>query len=265
MKKIKKKINKKTRYKKPIKKFCTISLLIILSIAISIIAISYKKEPQVDINKKQKETSKQIITNILTYQTEETITKEFLNWLNNNYGMNILKEINKSLKEGTYERNLWHSLTKNSLKVLLDKYNQNYENATNVTEKSAQTNTTILNFIGDVSLADNWYIMKEYDKRNKKVLGILDENIINIFKQDDITIANNEFTISDRGAKLPNKYYTFRGSPNRLSVYEEMSVDLVTLANNHIYDYGELAFKDSLEALKQYNTPYVGAGNNIEE
>lgn len=64
---------------------------------------------------------------------------------------------------------------------------------------------------------------------------------------------------------MPKKYYTFRASPDRLSIYEEMGVNLVTLANNHIYDYGETAFYDALDALEDYNIPYIGAGRNIEE
>jgi poly-gamma-glutamate synthesis protein (capsule biosynthesis protein) len=122
-----------------------------------------------------------------------------------------------------------------------------------------------LSFVGDVSLADNWYIMPEYDKRNKKVYGILSEEVVQIMTSSDIMVANNEFTISNRGSKMPNKYYTFRGKPERLNIYKEMGVNLVTLANNHIYDYGKTAFNDAIDALNEYDIPYIGAGKNIEE
>lgn len=264
MKRSKKTLKSKKRKIRKIKYLLLFFILIITIFVIIIIKINTKQVNQ-ENNKPKEETTEEIISNILSFQVEENITEEFLIWIEKNYNKKVLQEINKSITEENYESALWHCLTNNSLKVLLDKYNKVYDTAPNVIEKNVKLDTTILNFIGDVSLADNWYIIKEYDKRKQKVLGILDENIINIFKEDDITIANNEFTISDRGAKLPNKYYTFRASPKRLSIYKEMDVDLVTLANNHIYDFGEDAFQDSLEALKQYNIPYIGAGKNIGE
>ena len=84
-------------------------------------------------------------------------------------------------------------------------------------------------------------------------------------RSSDVMIANSEFTVSDRGNKLPNKMYTFRATPSRLAIYEEMGIDLVTLANNHVYDYGSIAFNDMLDAFLEYNIPHIGAGHNIEE
>ena len=38
----------------------------------------------------------------------------------------------------------------------------------------------------------------------------------------------------------------------RLNIYKEMGVNLVSTANNHIYDYGEEAFLDTLKYLNMY-------------
>lgn len=37
-----------------------------------------------------------------------------------------------------------------------------------------------------------------------------------------------------------------------------MGVDLATLANNHVYDYGK-------DAFDTYEIPHIGAGRNFEE
>ena len=212
-------------------------------------------------NTKEINALEQTINNILSYNIDTNIDKNFLEWINNNYP-NTLPNIERSLNNNEYNLNIWHQQTNNSLLVLLDKYN-NISN--NRIKEISNTNTTTISFVGDVSLADNWYIMPKYDERNKKVLGILSQDIITIMNESDIMVANNEFTISNRGEPLPNKLYTFKASPERLNIYKEMGVDLVTLANNHIYDYGEIAFNDSLDSLEQYNIPYIGAGRNIEE
>jgi poly-gamma-glutamate synthesis protein (capsule biosynthesis protein) len=48
-------------------------------------------------------------------------------------------------------------------------------------------------------------------------------------------------------------------------VYEELGVDIVSLANNHAYDYGEDALLDTFDTLEGADIPYVGAGRNIDE
>lgn len=44
-----------------------------------------------------------------------------------------------------------------------------------------------------------------------------------------------------------------------------MGVDMVTLANNHVYDYEKDAFYDTLSTLKNKKIPYIGAGINKKE
>lgn len=64
------------------------------------------------------------------------------------------------------------------------------------------------------------------------------------FENDDITIANFEGTLSNRGARQ-SKQYAFRGNPEYVQVLTSASIDAVNLANNHTYDYGESAFLDT--------------------
>lgn len=207
------------------------------------------------------EENNKIIDNIISY--DNNYSYDFLNYISNNYGMSVIKEIKDSYASNNYDDKLWHSITGKSIKVLRDNYNKEYEKIDNVKVLDKKDKVT-LSFVGDISLADNFDIMPYYDKRGEGVYGILSKEVVDIMNNADIMVANNEFTISDRGSPL-NKQYTFRASPSRLNIYKEMGVDLVSIANNHIYDYGEEAFQDSLKYLKEYDIPYVGAGTNIEE
>ena len=207
------------------------------------------------------EENNKIIDNIISY--DNNYSYDFLNYISNNYGMSVIKEIKDSYASNNYDDKLWHSITGKSIKVLRDNYNKEYEKIDNVKVLDKKDKVT-LSFVGDISLADNFDIMPYYDKRGEEIYGILSKKVVDIMNNADIMVANNEFTISDRGSPL-NKQYTFRASPSRLNIYKEMGVDLVSIANNHIYDYGEEAFQDSLKYLKEYDIPYVGAGTNIEE
>lgn len=249
---------RKRRLKKKVK---IVLFILIISLIIVIFNIFNKDS---NVNNIIKENKEEIINNIITKINNENIDKEFITWINNNY-KDSLNKIDKYLDNNNYDDTMWHEVTNNSLIVLNDLFNDNYKDKDNIKIIEGKKEEITLSFIGDVSLADNWYIMPEYDKRNKKVYGILSENVVKIMTNSDLMIANSEFTVSDRGEKMKGKYYTFRASPKRLSIYEEMGVDLVTLANNHVYDFGKDAFYDMLDAFKEYDIPYIGAGKNIEE
>lgn len=207
-----------------------------------------------------------IINELLTYDLKsENIDYDFLDYIAINYKLDSLLKLKDKILTESYNLKSWHDITGNSFNVLYDLYNDNYQSMDNVKIIEEKKDNIAINFVGDVSLADNWQIMPYYDSRNEKIYGILSEEVVNILNNSDITVANNEFSFSNRGTPLKNKTYTFRANPDRVSIYNEMGVDLVTIANNHAYDYGEEAFLDTLETLDNANIARVGGGKNIEE
>ena len=58
---------------------------------------------------------------------------------------------------------------------------------------------------------------------------------------------------------------TFRAKPEMVNCLNEMGVDIVSLANNHASDYGEISLLDTLDTLEGAGIPYVGAGRDLEE
>ena len=80
------------------------------------------------------------------------------------------------------------------------------------------------------------------------------------FENDDLTIANFEGTLSNRGARR-DKEYAFRGNPEYVKVLTTSSVEAVNLANNHTYDYGESAFSDTKNIMTENGILWF-EGNN---
>ena len=78
-------------------------------------------------------------------------------------------------------------------------------------------------------------------------------------------MLNNEFAYSNRGTPIEEKQFTFRARPETARYLTDMGVDLVSLANNHAYDYGPGALVDTLDTLQEEGIPYVGAGRDISE
>lgn len=247
--------------KRKLKRWVIYLIIIILIILLLGICYQFLKPTKIKTTISQEQVLQEIVEKI----SDSNIDSYFLEWIDKEYKSNTTQKIYNYLNSFPYDSKMWHEIIGDSLIVLQDKYQNKYDNLNNIKLIEGTTNEITLSFVGDVSLADNWYIMPKYDERNKKVYGILSESVVETMTQSDLMIVNNEFTVSNRGEKLPNKYYTFRASPERLSIYEEMGVDLVTLANNHVYDFGEVAFNDMLDALEEYRIPYIGAGRNIND
>lgn len=120
-------------------------------------------------------------------------------------------------------------------------------------------------FTGDICFYDAFANMSALQSRGGNIESSVDEKLLSEMRNADICMVNNEFAYSDRGTPLAGKTYTFRSNPSNVGLLSDMGVDLVSLANNHVYDYGEDALLDTLDILKGEGIAYVGAGRNLSE
>jgi poly-gamma-glutamate synthesis protein (capsule biosynthesis protein) len=123
----------------------------------------------------------------------------------------------------------------------------------------------VLGFAGDFNLDENWATTQHMDSLDNGIEGCISQNLLDKMKSFDYFMLNNEYTYSKRGTPIPGKSYTFRADPERVKILDELGVDVVLLANNHVADYGEEALLDTLTTLESDNIPYVGAGRNISD
>ena len=141
----------------------------------------------------------------------------------------------------------------------------NNEVVTEQTTRDTHPYDISLTFTGDINLAEGEPTTKELDKNDGDITKCISPELIKYMKDADITLVNNEFCYSDRGEPLANKMWTFRAKPERAKVFNSLGVDVVQLANNHVYDYGEDAINDTFAALEAVGIPYVGAGKDLDE
>lgn len=78
----------------------------------------------------------------------------------------------------------------------------------------------------------------------------------------DIAVGNLEGPISNRGTRIA-KGYEFRADPSAVEGLTFAGFDVLTLANNHTGDYGDVALSDTLRYLSEAQIVSVGAGLNI--
>ena len=91
-------------------------------------------------------------------------------------------------------------------------------------------------------------------------------NVKNIFENDDYTIVNLETTFTESNFKADKGSgvaYHFKGPKEYVNILTSSSIEGVTVSNNHIYDYGEEGFKDTINTLTENNIDYCGEGYKI--
>lgn len=133
------------------------------------------------------------------------------------------------------------------------------ETHTETVETEISGDTTII-FTGDVLFANAF--KAGYDA--KGIEGVVSGELLAKLQEADILMVNNEFPFSEQGTPMADKQFTFRCEPDYVTALQEMGVDVVSLANNHVLDYGKAALSDTFATLDKAGILYGGAGETVE-
>ena len=195
------------------------------------------------------------------------IDDDFAAWLCNTYPDEAtLFSANDKV---TLKSNAWRDTFAKSYYVLRDEY----KGVISDKEKAFDSGILILDsenaddltlaFAGDICFEDGGSPGYNYERNGLK--GCFSKDLIKLMKSADMFMANNEFTLSDRGAPQEDKKYTFRGNPKKIKWIKKMGVDVLSVANNHAYDYGEESFIDTYNNIADSGILLVGGGMNLED
>lgn len=126
--------------------------------------------------------------------------------------------------------------------------------------------TITLTFAGDVTLGGEAQLVGEpgsfaqvYEKNGPEYFL---KNFADFFAEDDLTVINLEGVLSDKelspvaAGKLGE--YFFKGKTEYVNVLTASSVEAASIANNHIYDYGEVGLKDTIATLENAGIEWFG-------
>lgn len=118
-----------------------------------------------------------------------------------------------------------------------------------------------MNFVGDVMLA------RAFDSPG----GLIDQHgpewmfipTRPIFGDDAaLNVCNLECPLTDEGTPHPTKSIVFRGRPTNVAGLTYAGIDLVSLANNHIIDYGQRGMEETQQVLDGAGIPWFGADDD---
>jgi len=124
-----------------------------------------------------------------------------------------------------------------------------------------EKNFVTLSFVGDTMLDRG--VKNSVIKNFNGDYSLLFKNL-DILEKADITMINLEGPASDEGRDKKN-LYSFRMEPSVLPAIRGAGISIVSLANNHMGDWGRDAFIDTMAGLKENEILHTGGGiNNIE-
>lgn len=117
-----------------------------------------------------------------------------------------------------------------------------------------------LSFVGDCTLACSAYYQGSAQGYDTVINGDFSypfAKTIQYFADDDFTMANLECCLTD-STNMVAKTFTFKTSADYAQILTEGSVEFVTLANNHVLDFGQEGYDDTKAAVEAVGVSYAG-------
>jgi poly-gamma-glutamate capsule biosynthesis protein CapA/YwtB (metallophosphatase superfamily) len=124
----------------------------------------------------------------------------------------------------------------------------------------AEAERVVLTAVGDIMLAGS-----AAPTLSREGYGYPFLSTAHLLRGSDITVGNLETPISCKGLEFTGKMYRFKASPKAAAAIREAGFSVLTLANNHIMDYGAQGLSETLDNLKKQKIHYTGAGRNLAE
>ena len=91
------------------------------------------------------------------------------------------------------------------------------------------------------------------------------ENFMSFLQESDFSITNLEAPLTFYESKIKKTGPNIKGSPIAAKMLSSVGFNLVTMANNHILDYGKNGVEDTIKYCEQEKLNYVGAGKSLEK
>ena len=116
-----------------------------------------------------------------------------------------------------------------------------------------------LSAVGDILLSGTFTELVKSKSPSEPFIFVFDD-----LRKNDLVFGNLECSLSNRGNPLKDKCRLY-SPPETVKSLKSVGFNLLSLANNHIFDYGFEGFEDTAFLLKSENISYFGAGRNLEE
>lgn len=116
----------------------------------------------------------------------------------------------------------------------------------------------VITAVGDIMLAGSGEAV--YRKRGYDYAFAATRNIL---MQSDIVTGNLESPLTTHGVEFTEKKFRFKTPPEAVTALKSAGFTYLSLANNHIADFGPEGLMQTLATLDSQNILHSGAGENL--
>ena len=120
-----------------------------------------------------------------------------------------------------------------------------------------------ITFVGDIMMDRG--VRRSVEQNMQGDYGLLFKNA-SYLTESDITFANLEGPVAatTTGKNVGSKF-SFRMEPKSIGALKGAGFDIVSFANNHVGDYGQAAFTETLSRLRESGMVAAGAGSTATD
>ena len=99
---------------------------------------------------------------------------------------------------------------------------------------------------------------------NSNFEGIYNDFLVNL-TNCDLSVTNLESVLLSNGMPILKTGPAIKSNPRLIEALKFAGFNLLTLANNHILDYGSHGLSETLIACEKHGVSYVGAGRDLKQ
>ncbi|MFH1053118.1 MAG: CapA family protein [Candidatus Woesearchaeota archaeon] len=99
---------------------------------------------------------------------------------------------------------------------------------------------------------------------NQSMYDYCFSDMASFFESADLVMVNLESPITESNDRLPKKF-NFKANPDYVNILSQSGIGIVTIANNHIMDFGARGLEDTVSLLDEEGISYIGADMNLSK
>lgn len=98
-----------------------------------------------------------------------------------------------------------------------------------------------------------------------QMIEVIGEELLNLWQAADVRIFNIECPVLNEGHPISKAGVCLKMEECSFNGIKALNPSLVTLANNHILDYGQNGIMNTVRIMRHNSIPFVGVGKQIED
>ncbi len=123
---------------------------------------------------------------------------------------------------------------------------------------SAPAEPVVINAVGDIMLAGSGTALFKRTGYDYPFLATT-----SLLRRGDITIGNLESPLTNSGEEFTGKKFRFKSAPASAAALQRAGFTHLSLANNHILDFGAKGLRETIATLDGAGISHAGAGTDL--